>query len=133
MVENIEALAAGTGQNSASIPDSKLLHGKVARRQGGSATDWSANGTTTYDTSAVNVIMQVGVIRTSTSADLPVTFPVAFSQPPVVVFGTKLVATSSFPRISAAGVSATGFSVSLVKTDNARAADDLNWIAVGPA
>jgi hypothetical protein len=57
------------------------------RRQGGSATNWDAVGTTTYIPTAVR--MQCGVARwTGIAADngsLTVTLPVAFSYKPIVI------------------------------------------------
>lgn len=55
------------------------------RRQGGSASDWSAVGTTTYTPTSVR--MQAGSVRWSGAAastgSVTLTFPVAFSDKPV--------------------------------------------------
>jgi hypothetical protein len=54
------------------------------RRQGGSSTNWSTAGTTNYTPGAVR--MQAGVLDVGkTYTEGTVTFPVAFSQPPIVL------------------------------------------------
>jgi hypothetical protein len=57
------------------------------RRQGGSATDWTVQGTTSRTPAAVRE--QVGVARvsfsSSSSASVTITFPVAFSNKPIVM------------------------------------------------
>jgi len=112
----------------------KLARGVVYRRQGGNATNWAQHGTTNYDVSAADILIQCGSSVGSVSADTTVTFPVAFSATPIVTFGTELITDSSFPRIgSGTPLSTTGFAFSMVKTNSARAADRLYWTAIGPA
>jgi len=71
-----------------SVDDTKVGNRVPAltRRQGGSATLWNTEGTTTYTPTTVR--MQCGCIEWIGSAadtgDVSVTFPVAFGQPPLV-------------------------------------------------
>lgn len=53
------------------------------RRQGGDVTDWGALGTTSYTPTAVR--MQGGAVTFGPSTTLTITFPVAFSAPPIVL------------------------------------------------
>ena len=115
------------------INSGQLKDGRVSNRQGGSSSNWATNGTSNYATGDVETIVQVGVIRTLSGADIGVTFPVAFSQPPVIAFGAALVNGSSFMRMRSDSVSATGFAVSAVTASGSRAIDDCHWIAVGLA
>lgn len=59
----------------------------LAGRQGGSASDWSTSGSTNRTLTAA--YMQVGTVDTGGSSSVTVTFPTAFSQPPVVVTGQR--------------------------------------------
>lgn len=82
------------------VTASQLTYGKLRSRQGGSATNWTTTGTTTYDYSGTNVFTQVGSVLSTdattnssngwyaTSAQT-VTFPIAFSQPPMVIVTTQ--------------------------------------------
>lgn len=130
---NIDAGAIITSKlaNDA-VTAEKMIYGHVARRQGGSATNWATNGTTDYDVSGDDVLVQAGTKRSSSGGDVTVTFPVAYSQPPIVLFGQTLVNGSSFPRISGAGISTTGFAFSMVLANTAaRSIDDCHWLAIG--
>jgi len=110
---------------------------KLYRRQGGSATDWSSAGTTTQTPGMI--VEQVGVINKSfTSATLvsqTVTFPVAFSQTPLVTF--SLGPTQGFyggGNISYAhyeSVSTTGFTVKISFTAANTGNLDITWRAIG--
>ena len=65
--------------------------GLVAARQGGSATDWTVTGSTDYTPS--QSLIQVGTttitISASTTGNITVTFPNAYGNKPVVLFGYK--------------------------------------------
>jgi hypothetical protein len=123
--------AAGGG-TIISIPDSSLLYGKMYRRQGGSATDFSVVGTTTYDTSASNIVIQDGSIAANASPTT-VTFPVAFSQPPIVqVTVTTAVGANCFAHLNS--VSSSSFVVQVVDDSGAgNTAQNITWSAKGPA
>lgn len=110
---------------------------KLYRRQGGSATDWSSAGTTTQTPGMI--VEQAGVINKSfTSATLvsqTVTFPVAFSQTPLVTF--SLGPTQSFSGggnvsyVSYGSVSTTGFTVNISFTAANTGNLDITWRAIG--
>lgn len=97
----------------------------LTRRQGGDASNWSTNGTTTY--TPTNVRKQVGVIACVSS--VVVTFPVAFSQPPVVTYGVQAGAN----RIVVIDT-ITATTVTFVCRDTAGAAATATvlWEATGP-
>ena len=115
-----------TAQLATDAVDDTIVGNRVPqlyRRQGGSATDWSIGGTTAYAPTMVR--MQTGVTITSGAGTATVTFPVAFSQPPLVfvqAFGVWSAVTS---------VNALGFSV---YTTNAGGAANVGfyWLAIGP-
>lgn len=129
---NIDLKLVGKGTGYPWLSGGKIK-GLVGGRQGGSSTAWATNGTTNQTVNTVGALIQCGVIRTSTGADVTVTFPVAFSNTPVVAFGSTLVNNSTFMRIGSGTLSATSFNVSSVKGDGTRSADDCHWIAIGPA
>lgn len=90
-------------------------------RQGGSATDWSSSGST--NRTVVPAYVQVGTTDTGGGATATVTFPTAFSNPPVVAYGYAGPATRvKITAISATQVSFQSDSVSTV----------IYWNATGP-
>lgn len=110
---------------------------QLNKRQGGSSSNWSTAGSTAYDTAAIKE--QVGVTQCGVSASTNVvTFPVAFSQSPVVTLNVKEL--TSFTVAMLQSVSATGFtyvvytaaSLSPVSLQLASSAKDVHWRAVGP-
>ena len=106
----------------------------LSRRQGGSATDWSAPGTSSYTPGTAR--MQCGTFRFSIASGVTVTFPTAFSQPPVVFATPKRdIGYSGGMVLAATGVSASGFTVGLVVvggTIDPFAEYDIFWLAIGP-
>lgn len=111
------------------VTDAKLVYGKVRSRQGGSATNWSTVGTTTYDYSGTNTFMQVGSITGNAGADVTVTFPTAFNQVPIVI-GSNLV-TNSNSIFVVATVSATQFTFRMIDSGGTQRADLAGWMAIG--
>lgn len=106
------------------------------RRQGGDASDWSVPGTTTRTPTAVRD--QAGVIRYSgTSASFgqqAVTFPQAFSQPPIVNITPLAHQTGNTTGISASilSVTSTGFVIWFEVLDaTSRTNIDFHWRAIG--
>lgn len=99
----------------------------LIRRQGGSATDWSNPGTTTQTPAMVR--MQAGVYTASASASpVTITFPVAFSQPPIFVAtgnGDVNIVTLS---------SITSSQANIIVRDRSGSYNGgvVNWIAIGP-
>lgn len=111
------------------VTDAKLVYGKVRSRQGGSATDWTSQGTTTYDYSGTNTFIQVGTIRGNTSlADKAVTFPTAFSQKPLVFITIITANSANSNRPAVNGITTTGFNI---RTGEDSSNEDIAWMAIG--
>jgi hypothetical protein len=107
------------------------------RRQGGSATDWSSAGTTNYTPG--EVIRQAGVVNVSFASGTgtqAVTFPVAFSQIPII---TGLVvnnaASSTKRKLNATieSLSASTLTIRVYLTDGSTSSSsaDVHWSAEG--
>lgn len=112
------------------VTDAKLVYGKVRSRQGGSATNWSTVGTTTYDYSATNTFIQCGTILSNASPKT-ITFPTAFTQIPLVI-GTvsSTAAANCFVKIGT--VTTTTVQIQVITADNtASTAENVNWLAIG--
>src|SRR3990167_1671110 len=62
--------------------DEKDIRARVVARQGGSSTDWTSPGSNNYSYTFTTVFIQTGMIAGSSSADVTVTFPIAYSQKP---------------------------------------------------
>ena len=95
----------------------------LSNRQGGSATDWNTAGTTNYALTTAK--MQCGAA--SLDAGGVVTFPVAFSQKPIVFLTTGQGDAAYFSILT---LSATQFSVAQTSGTGAKV---VFWIAIGPA
>jgi hypothetical protein len=107
-------------------------------RQGGSATDWSAQGTTNY--SVGNASIQVGasivtIPAGESSEGLSVTFPVAFAQPPLVVAQIQTAETPVAIVLFSSSGSASTHLFGVRTADGSNVADDtvvgIDWIATG--
>lgn len=99
------------------------------RRQGGSASDWSSAGTTTQTPSAVR--MQAGVVSVSAPTTTAITFPVAFSQPPIVL----VCANKESILAGASSVTASGFNIVTATPDYSGVppiSGTVQWLAIGP-
>jgi hypothetical protein len=100
---------------------------QLYRRQGGSATNWTTQGSTTYTPGAVR--MQVGSAITAgpiTPGSVTITFPVAFSQPPVVIVVVWDDANGN-ATWSVASITASGCVI--YTTPHTR---KVFWLAIGP-
>lgn len=118
------ALAAG------SVTDAKLVYGKVRTRQGGSATDWSSGGTTTYDYSATDTFIQTGAIAVD-SNDKTITFPTAFNQVPIVL-ACVITAAGFNTYVRLKTLAATSFHATVLDdTGAAKTTETISWIAIG--
>lgn len=111
------------------------------RRQGGSTSDWSAQGSTTYTPTAVR--MQAGVKRVTTGAgysgSATVTFPTAFSNKPIIMVTLTSVGSPGgdtnayFAVVDATTISTTGFDVWVQRNATGSATSyDVSWLAIGP-
>lgn len=108
------------------------------RRRGGSATDWKVPGTTTYTPGAVRMQAGSELIEMVSGIDgFALSFPVAFSQPPLV-FCTAYVTNGItdarvmvlLTSISASAIQGNVFADGLVNSwDTADIA--LMWLAIG--
>lgn len=106
------------------VTDERRWARDTHNRQGGSSTNWSTHGTTNY--AATGYRMQSGARVVASS--VAVTFPVAFSQPPIVV--ANAVQARCFVAITA--ISATQCTLSLHKDDGTQVTDVVYWLAIGP-
>ena len=120
-------LAVTTAKIAADAVDDTKVGDRVPqfyRRQGGNASDWSVAGTTSRTPTSVR--MQAGVIAVPTGGSgVTITFPTAFSQPPVFVCTPSSNNPNTF---QAAPISATQ---AVIVHDHAGTID-FHWIAIGP-
>jgi hypothetical protein len=107
-------------------------------RQGGSATDWSAQGTTNYSVgnSSIQVGASIVTIPSGESSEgLSVTFPVAFAQPPLVVAQIQTAETPVAIVLFSSSGSASTHLFGVRTADGSNVADDtvvgIDWIATG--
>mgnify|MGYP000848494428 FL=1 len=104
------------------------------RRQGSDATDWTFAGATGYTPGAVR--MQAGARSSSASSEVTVSFPVAFSAPPLVFLQLRDVfqggASTDIAIADIRSVTANGFAFAVYEPDGTRIARIVNWFAVGP-
>jgi len=93
----------------------------VHRRQGGSASSWASGGTSPF--TPASAIMQVGAIVTNGAGVAAITYPVAFSDFPLVFLSTVAAVTTLY----ASNETAAGFTV------NAGGSTiGVYWMAIGP-
>ena len=109
---------------------------KITARQGGSATDYSVAGTTNY-TPGTELKVQIGVAEfTSTPQTVTITFPVAFSAPPMVIvpFGGWLVSGNSggYPNAEVTNRPQTKYFYMSVNFTSLSGVYHIPWIAIGP-
>ena len=104
---------------------------KVTNRQGGSATNWSVGGNTNYALSSVRIQVGSFLIADDYPADYTVTYPVAFSQVPVLIISG---AGSANQGISINTQTATGFRCSYTNPDiGIHEEVSVQWLAIGAA
>lgn len=91
------------------------------RRQGGNASNWSTHGTSNFTPG--NVIMQAGSFNITVGVNVTITYPIAFSQPPI------LLLTSLNNQVSALiSETAAGFTAQASETTSG----EVTWLAIGP-
>jgi len=103
----------------------------LTRRQGGSATEWTTTGTTTYTPTMVR--MQCGVATSGASGLVTITFPVAFSYRPL--FFVTSIEAANMPVAFIDVVPTTTQVTVIVKeasTGNGISGTFFHWLAVGP-
>ena len=127
-------LANGAVDTTARMADNIVDDTKVGnrvpqfyRRQGGSATDWTTPGTT--ERTPTTVRQQAGSITTDASLNVTVTFPVAFSQPPLVF--CQIEGNVRGMVIIPSAVTASQFVVRVELDGGVQSAQTVFWFAVG--
>jgi len=102
------------------------------QRQGGNATDWSVPGTTTY--TPTGALIQAGVIEwtgsSAASGNKDVTFPVAFSQKPLV-FATTGNAVEAAMRVGLITITTVRLYWQSILGGTYTAGVYLQWLAIG--
>jgi hypothetical protein len=99
-------------------------HSFLMNRRGGSATSWPTAGTTNYTDIA---FMQAGSVTSSAAGTTAVTFPVAFTETPLMIAtvdgATNFAVTNT--------ITTTGFNIDAFTDAGARAASTTMWFAIG--
>jgi hypothetical protein len=113
------------------ITPGQILYGRIKYRQGGTTGDgsWATPGTSNTDVSGKNTFEQVGVIQTSASVDVTVTFPETFSQIPIVT-ATANSSNNASTFVTIQSLTVSGMTVRAY-TGSTRAQESVAWRAVG--
>lgn len=126
---NITDSAVTTAKiNDDAVTDAKLIYGKLRSRQGGSATNWTTSGTTTYDYSGTTTFIQAGARSGNGNT---ITFPTAFNQVPLV-FVTVITAgtQNTWARVSATTTTTFTYQIFINNTTNGTS-ETISWMAIG--
>lgn len=117
---------------------STLVSTLVYRRQGGSPSDWTNSGTTTYTPTPADIKIQAGAKSLSLSTPnittyTFITFPVAFTKKPLVFVNGSSGNTTGVFSCGADGdtVSTTGFYLRLSAYPSQNINITLFWMAIG--
>jgi len=111
------------------ITATELLSGDIRNRQGGDPDDFTVAGTTNYSEDKKDMMKQIGV-STSALTPVTVTFPVPFSQPPIVLM-TPIGSAAVMPQITTSPTT-TSFSFQTTNILGALlASNKVNWSAEG--
>ena len=128
--ENIADLAVTGAKIAADSVDDTKAGNRVPqfyRRQGGNATDWHTPGTTNYTPGAIRV--QMGALVIPGTGVESVTFPVAFSAPPLVyvtnIYGGGVIVSAYVTTATYTALRATTYAGTLTGTT-------ASWLAIGP-
>lgn len=115
------------------VTAAKMLYGMVRQRQGGATGDasWDTEGTSSTDTSAKNVFIQVGSIVGTAGADKTVTFPVAYNQVPLVFATSSSASGFNTGRPIIVTKTTTNFVFRNLDETNTIRAENISWIAIG--
>lgn len=115
-----------------SVSSQKMKNGMVLYRQGGTSGvgPWDSPGTTNTQTQNYDSFIQVGsafvVVDTMT-----ITFPVAFTQRPIVILTCYVQVTKSFAILNGP-ISTTQFEMSVINTSGAYVHGEyVTWMAIG--
>jgi hypothetical protein len=118
------------------ITASMMLNGFMEYRQGGHATNWAVAGTTDYPTHNLNIRLLPGVIPTSTTGDVPVTFARPFTQKPIVLVSVSGGNSGDTPLTQNAWalentVTVDGFTARTVNDSGGASNQAASWLAIG--
>lgn len=108
----------------------------VSARKGGSATDWTVLGDTTYTSPKAAIQLCNGYVEFDNSSDLEasktVTYPVAFSGTPVAFPKIRLSVASGM-TIESTGESASGCTITIRKSSGSGVLSyGFELLAIGP-
>lgn len=107
----------------------ELLSGQLRNRQGGDPNDFSVAGTTNYVEQRKNMMVQTGEINTGAGGTVTVTFPVAFSFTPQILYS---VTSGTAMAVTLTAKSATGFTIQAVSLLGVLTSGiDISWRAEG--
>lgn len=108
---------------------------QIYRRQGGNAINWDLEGAINYTPEKVR--MQVGQCEVDIAdgqyyGTLQVTYPVAFTNKPLVFVSLRGLGTVSVKSAVAATITTTTVEITVVRTDTTGVlALNVNWMAIG--
>lgn len=133
---NVDAVTIEINADTLRVKDDGIDDLKVGnrvmqayRRQGGSASNWRTAGTSNHTPTMVRA--QFGVIDTGTFGNQTVTFPVAFSDVPIV-YASALPGSNPF-YANAGSITATTANIASYDPDgNLEANVNVAWLAIGP-
>ena len=111
------------------LTDERKFASPFVHRQGGSATNWSTQGTTNYQTG--KFIEQYGVKTSSDMGDMAVTFQVPFSDVPII-FIVPVGSSGWVSHSVLASAAADHFDFSVYDDTDSRIQATAHWIAIGP-
>lgn len=116
------------------IEDAHALALVQAQHRQGDVGDWGNNsGTTNFDISDVEQLVQIGCVSVTSTGDTTVTFPTPFSVAPIIV-ATGGGGVSTAIMIVVTYVTTTSFHLSAWKADGSRANSFYTtWLAIGAA
>jgi hypothetical protein len=122
---NMNHIEQGVKDANDPITQDRLAAGasKVTNRQGGSAGAWDEPGSLNF--AVTNARIQIGS-KSIPVAETTITFPVPFSQIPIVVFG---VITGTQPVTAIAEITGKGIDGFTVRSNQIL---NLEWLAIGP-
>lgn len=120
-------------KTGANIARSKLLYGLVRHRQGGTtgAAAWNSVGTSNTDVTTVDTFIQCGAVNSS-SSEVTVTFPTAFTYAPVVVAACGTAAGRGAVVVNT--ITTTSFKILVSNVESGGSVmtgDPVYWIAIG--
>lgn len=130
------------------LTDERVMAGQLVARQGGSATNWSVTGANNYIPNSLKIqtgVTSVSILNGHSAASTSVTFPVAFSDVPIVMVsmrdpltgGVTVSGGTRWPKPAIGAVVNYAVNVYLDITDDvnntgATWTADVYWLAIGP-